>query len=85
MAVDYSKMDSWIQVPTWHTRHALDVRRFNKQLELIVDDVDFHADDMGAYLRATHNISFGSTYSDDLDRYVADAWAVKEFLNASGR
>lgn len=79
----YEAFDSFINVPTWHTRHPSDEKRFHNALSKVVWSKDFSAEQMAGYLRNKLNLSpndHESDFGQTIDRYTQDAWAVKDFL-----
>ena len=85
--IDYSVFDRFCKVPTWHTSHALDERRFNDALKLVIDNPEFSPESMGEYIRQNHSDPMWPTGSDALDLaicgLISKAWAVKDYLSAS--
>jgi hypothetical protein len=79
----YEAFDSFLSIETWHTTHPLDEKRFFRALAQIVEDPDFSADELGNYLREHVDVPPGTDdyRNEAIDRYVAAAWAVREYLN----
>jgi hypothetical protein len=77
----YSVFDPFLERETWSTLHPDDLRTFNKALALIVDDPKFSPEAMGDYMRRAKN----PDYHKAIKTLVDNAWAVREFLNATGR
>lgn len=79
----YEVFDGFIDVPTWHTRHAFDEQRFHEALNKVVWSDEFNADQMAEYFRTKLKIALEdheSHFAKAIDRYRDDAWAVKDFL-----
>jgi len=84
----YEAMEDFIAVPTWHTRHPEDERRFFAALNRIVDDEDFNADQMGEFFAqrlGLDNLPEDHSFNVASEHYVAAAWAVRRFLQETGR
>jgi hypothetical protein len=84
----YSTFSSFLQTDTWHSHHDTDVIWFMQMLGDVIDHPDFDPDAMGDYF--LEKLGIGSDQRGEglalaVDKYVADAWAVKEFLTATGR
>ncbi|WP_152048819.1 hypothetical protein [Aureimonas psammosilenae] len=82
----YDKLNSFMNVETWHTSHALDEERFFQALHQIVREDNFNPDKMGEYMRQKVGLSQNDdegAYSQAIERYVAAAWAVKDYLEAN--
>lgn len=77
----YAAFDPFLAIPTWHSNHDLDRERFFQVLEQVVCDPAFNADQMGVYMRQKVN---NPAHGSDIDRLVSDAWAVRDFLQATG-
>ena len=77
----YDAFDSFLNVKTWHTKHAEDERRFFEALHLVVDDADFNPDQMGESFIQKLGLEEGHGVegSDSVDHYVAAAWAVRTY------
>jgi hypothetical protein len=73
----YEVFDSFIGVDTWHTRHPLDIRRFNKALRKVVWSNEFDPEAMAEYLK---NKVANHPLQSKVDRYFEDASTIKEFL-----
>jgi hypothetical protein len=78
----YDVFDLFISTDTWYTRHASDEQRFMTALYKVVWDDEFNPDKMRGYLRTKLNLSddHHGHFSNAIDRYTADAWAVKDFI-----
>jgi hypothetical protein len=83
----YEAFNSFLATDTWHT--ANDEERFFKALALEVGKPDFNADSMGAYMRSRCGIhrydDVNVAFNHAIDRYVAAAWAVREYLRATSQ
>ena len=80
----YQAFDKFLKTPTWHTPHAFDTNRFNNALALVVDEDDFNPDAMGEYMRKNGQkmtMDKPDVFDKAIDRLVAKAWAVKDYLN----
>lgn len=75
----YAAFDRFLAVETWHTTHALDDQRFYKVLGEVVTSKGFNPDDMGNYFREQK----GNAFAADIDRRVAQAWSVFDYLVAN--
>ena len=80
----YEALDSYLNVDTWHTAHALDDRRFYEALAKIVRDPKFSPEAMGEYMRERKGVDRDnpshSDFNSVIDRRVTEAWAIMEFL-----
>lgn len=79
----YEAFDAFIRVDTWHTSHPIDGERFYKVLQ----KPGFDPDQMGLHMREKLGVSRDDEdhpFNSAIDRYVAAAWAVKEYLQANG-
>ena len=82
----YEAFDNFLNLDTWHTNHANDDERFFLALGEVIDNPKFNPDELGEYMRQKKRV-----YRDDeqihfnsaIDRRVAAAWAVKEYLKAN--
>jgi hypothetical protein len=84
----YEALDDFLRVPTWYTKHPNDEERFFRSLDKIVDDPGFHADAMGEHIDERldlNKLPDDHEFQKARDHYVEAAWAVKRFLNATGR
>lgn len=79
----YAIFDNFLGMDTWHTSHALDLERFNEALGKVVKKYAFNADAMGDYFRQKQQIVKGHPMEAALDKYVARAWAVQEYLSVN--
>jgi hypothetical protein len=80
----YDVFDTFIGLGTWHTHHANDEQRFMTALYKVVWDDGFNPDELRKYLRAKLHLDENdhtSHFSDDVDKYTRDAWAVKDFIH----
>lgn len=77
----YSVFDAFLDRETWSTLHAMDLKEFNKALSDVVDDPTFSPEAMGDHMRQRKN----PNYHHAIETLVSNAWAVKEFLDATGR
>ena len=82
----YAVFDSFLAADTWHTTHPLDGRRFFLALDKVVRNENFNADKMAAYIYDKTGVSpdtqDGLGYS--IRRCTTAAWAVREYLEATG-
>jgi hypothetical protein len=82
----YEAFDDFLLTDTWYTIHPLDIRRFYKALNTVVRQDEFNPDKMGQYMRRKLGISDEETgnitFYSAVDRYRANAWAVKDYLEA---
>lgn len=82
----YGNLDSFLNVSTWYTQHPCDEQRFFCALRKIVYDPDFNADRMGEYIVQKLNLKSlpeDHGHNNALNYYVAAAWAVKRYLEAT--
>jgi hypothetical protein len=82
----YKAFDKFLAVSTWHTQHPLDEKRFFVALSSVVKDSKFNPDAMGKYMQEKTrppNVE-GHPFDDAIAHYVAAAWAVKDYLAATG-
>src|SRR5437764_281060 len=82
----YEAFDSFLKVDTWYTRHPLDEARFFQCLNTVVRDAEFNPERMGEYMRQKTGRGFprqDHPFTEQIDLYVADARAVKTFLNVT--
>jgi hypothetical protein len=81
----YNVFDSYLGVETWHTGHDYDSQRFHISLNRVVRDAAFNADSMGEYMRAQKCVSRDNpdhaAFNSAIDKRVADAWAVSDFIS----
>ena len=76
----YSALDPFLASGTWHAGHKLDEDRFYQSIAPIVRDPDFHPDAMGEYIQS----NVGTGFEPIVDDLVAKAWAVRDYLSATG-
>lgn len=82
----YEVFDSFLSKDTWHTRHDFDELRFFISLKKVVKNPDFDPDKMGEYMREKAGIPLDddeNVASLAILHYVAEAWAVKDYLIAT--
>jgi hypothetical protein len=82
----YEAFDNFLNVDTWHTRHANDEHRFFVALCQVIDNPKFNPDEMGEYMRQKKRVSRDDEqmhFNVAIDFYVAAAWAVKGYLKAN--
>ena len=77
----YSVFDELLDRSTWSTLHEDDLEQFYRLLAKVVDQRDFSPEAMGDYMKRHKNPNF----HDAIDRLVANAWAVCDFLRVTGR
>ncbi len=75
----YSVFDEFLGRDTWSSRHPIDVKVFNQKLKLVVSDAKFIPEEMGEYFR---DYCCNPALDEAVEKYVSDAWAVKEFLQS---
>jgi hypothetical protein len=81
----YEVFDSFLSKETWHTRHDFDEIRFFLCLKKVVEKPEFDPDKMGEYLQEMAGVSLEDEESSvklAIKHYVAEAWAVKDYLTA---
>ncbi|WP_428428244.1 hypothetical protein [Pararhizobium sp.] len=76
----YTAFDPFLNVDTWHTSHPTDDRRFYIALATVVKNPGFSPDEMGEYMRNSKGITFDTR----IENLVHSAWAVREYLQATG-
>lgn len=82
----YEAFDAFLAVDTWHTGHPSDGERFYKVLHEVVQKPGFNPDQMGQHMREKLGVPIDDEdhpFNSAIDRYVAAAWAVKEYLQAN--
>jgi hypothetical protein len=79
----YEAFDSFLAVGTWHTNHDADGRRFYEALSRVVRDPKFSPDRMGEYVRQKTGTKKDHPFEDDISRLVSNAWAVRDYLQAT--
>lgn len=79
----YEAFEGFLQVPTWHTDHIADRKRFFQALHGVVRQHDFNADDMAEYMRQKFS-SANDHFIAAISSYRDAAWAVREYLEATG-
>jgi hypothetical protein len=83
--MNYDVFDSFLSVDTWYTSHWLDDRGFFVCLSKIVQKPDFDPESMGEYMRAVKDIdSHEHHFALRVRDLVSKAWAVRQYLEASG-
>ncbi len=60
-------------------------QRFSLVLNKVVDDEDFDPENLRNYFREKLGEKAWPQFERAVEMYVLDAWAVKEFLGATGR
>ena len=81
----YEVFDTFLGKETWHTRHDFDEIRFFRCLKEIVKKPAFDPDKMGEYLQEKAGVAQEDEESPinlAIKHYVAEAWAVKDYLTA---
>ena len=79
----YEEFNPFLDVETWHTRHAEDEERFFRALRRVVGNPRFNPDEMGEHMRARLRVDRNddeNPFNEAIDHYVAAAWAVRTFL-----
>jgi|GEM_PF-763308 len=83
----YQAFDKFLATGTWHTPHPNDRTRFFLILSSVVKDSKFNPDAMGEYMRQKTHPGIevkDHPFRSAIDRYVTAAWAVKDYLAATG-
>jgi hypothetical protein len=85
--VMYERLDNFMAVETWSSRHPRDKERFFIVLHELLENPEFNPDKMAEYMR--EKVGIGA--SDDqhplhnaINDYTSAAWAIKEYLDANG-
>jgi hypothetical protein len=86
----YEAFDDFLRVPTWHTTHSMDKRRFFCALRTVVGIPTFNPDLFGEYMdrkrkepdSAQANL-IQDAYEIAREHYVRAAWAVKGYLETT--
>lgn len=81
MPVLYAVFDRFLARPTWHSGRESDDAVFYRCLDHIIADPHFSAGEMGRYL-ADKVAGAGTPYQAEIDRLVAAAQAVRDYLVA---
>ena len=82
-AVMYEVFDFFMNIPTWHTRHPHDERRFFTALGKVIEEPGFNPDEMAEYLRQKLNIDINdeaNTLNKAIDHFARAAWAVRTYF-----
>ena len=84
----YEVFDRFLRKDTWQKDHPSDRRQFFLLLEKVVDNEGFSPDSMAEHMMQKLGVLPGQI--DDhrvgaVRRLAVDAWAVKDFLAATGR
>jgi hypothetical protein len=82
----YEAFDKFLTSHTWHSGKDGDRRRFYVALNEVVHEPAFDPEQMGDYMRAKFGVAAGSADSRDtaIAQRTNDAWAVRDFLAATG-
>lgn len=85
----YQVFDGFLTTDTWYKDHPNDNERFYSALDKVVRNPDFGAENLGNYIRAKKNILRDNEdhrdFSSATDKLVSNAWAVREYLQATGQ
>ncbi len=85
----YQVFDGFLTTDTWYKDHPNDNERFYSALDKVVRNPDFSAENLGNYIRAKKNILRDNEdhreFSSAADKLVSNAWAVREYLQATGQ
>jgi hypothetical protein len=81
----YEAFDHYLAVSSWHSDKDGDRRRFYLALDKVVREPAFDPELMGDYMRAKVHVaaSSGDFRDNAIARRTTDAWAVKDFLDAT--
>lgn len=82
----YEKLDLFLAMDTWHTKHPYDLQRFYRGLHEIVSQPNFNADSMADYITQKVGIAaelHDHPYAGAINHYRAAAWAVREYLEVN--
>jgi len=82
----YEVFDKFLASDTWLNHRPQDEDSFYKALNRIVRNDAFDADDMAEYMFQKANVVPGTDEARTMaiDRLQQDAWAVRDFLHATG-
>jgi len=83
----YRAFDKFLARNTWHTRHPNDEKIFFLALSSVVKNSKFNPEELGEYMRQKTGPSPNvkdHPFDDVIAHYVAAAWAVKDYLAATG-
>jgi hypothetical protein len=83
----YKAFDKFLAVSTWHTNHDADGERFYLALHQVVKRAAFSPDEMADYMHQKISVPRGgaNNYSNEaIGRYTTAAWAVRDYLKATG-
>lgn len=82
----YEAFDFFLNIDTWHTRHPSDENRFFVCLNKVVRHEEFSPDEMGEYMRQkTGRTDRRDPLAGQIDKYVALARTIKQFVDAAER
>jgi len=76
----YEVFDGFMEHETWYAGHDLDKARFYTALSKVVSFENFHADNMGHYMREKIGAASIPTFDNAIDGLVSDAHAIREYL-----
>lgn len=76
----YNAFTPFLSLPTWHTSHDSDAAAFYKCLAKVVCNDDFSPERMGEEFRNAK----GQGFDQVIDELVNKAWAIHDFLKATG-
>jgi hypothetical protein len=83
--MNYSVFDPFLNRDTWHTHHPIDGQIFYGCLDQVVREPDFSAEAMGDYFRSAKQLDRAHPLNQAVDSYVTRAWAVRNYLEATGQ
>jgi hypothetical protein len=79
----YEIFDSFLLGRNWSRQHDNDLEQFYLRLSKVVRHSDFNPDQMGEYFRqrTASTPREAHPFRIAIDRYVADAWAIRKYLS----
>jgi hypothetical protein len=82
----YEAFDKFLAMDTWYSAHPLDGKRFFQALDHVVRDEAFDADAMGKYMFQKTGIlrNTNDSRAGRIAELISAAWAVREYLDATG-
>jgi hypothetical protein len=81
----YEVFNSFIDNDTWDSCHPLDEQRFYQALDQVVRKGQFSPEEMGNYLADRRGVARDDEhFGPAIRHYVAGAWAVRQYLSATG-
>jgi hypothetical protein len=83
--MNYAVFDPFLARDTWYTRHPTDEQVFFQCLDKVVRRPDFSAEAMGDHFKDAKDVtSDGHQFDEAIKSYVSRAWAVRQYLEATG-